>query len=165
MKAGRANAVAIGAAVVLTTILCMPSAAADPNNGVALNGKFIAFSDGGWAKTNDSYHDENSVTQTWTITSNCTTFQDCTGTVVSDQGWSSDDLVYMSGRWKVSRVVPNWEPCQDGTAAAGNQAFTFWKGYPDTNLVGWDMTLGPSGGCGFNKNLNVRMPFRLTPVG
>jgi hypothetical protein len=71
----------------------------------------------------------------------------------------------MRGRWKVSRTVPNWEPCQDGTALPGERAFTFWKSYPDENLVGWDQTLGPSGGCGFNKNLNVTMPLRLTPVG
>jgi hypothetical protein len=165
MNAGRAKSAAIGAIVVLAAVVGTPGAHADPNDGVALNGKFVAFSDGGWAKTNDSYHDEASVTQTWTITSSCATFQDCTGTVVSDQGWSTDDVVYMSGRWKVSRTLPDWEPCQDGTAVPGNQAFTFWKSYPDSQLVGWDMTLGPSGGCGFNKNLNVRMPFRLTPVG
>lgn len=40
-----------------------------------------------------------------------------------------------------------------------------WKSYPDENLVGWYQTLGPSGGCGSNKNLNVTMPLRLTPVG
>ena len=54
--------------------------------GVAINGTFTAFSDGQWAKTNDSYHDELSVTQTWTITSTCATYQDCTGRVTSDQG-------------------------------------------------------------------------------
>ena len=75
------------------------------------SGRGTAFSDGQWAKTNDSYHDEASVTQTWTITSTCTTYQDCTGTVTSDQGWSSANLVYMSGRWKVSHTVENWERC------------------------------------------------------
>jgi hypothetical protein len=47
---------------------------------VAINGSYTAFSDGQWAQTNQSYHDEPSVTQTWTISSTCTTFQDCTGT-------------------------------------------------------------------------------------
>lgn len=132
---------------------------------VAINGTFTVFSDGEWAQTNQSYHDEASVTQTWTITSSCTTFQDCTGSVTSDQGWSSDNLVYMSGRWKVSRTVEAWERCGDGTAAPGEQAFTFWRSYPDRQLLGWDQTIGPSGACGVNKWLNVRMPLRLTPVG
>lgn len=132
---------------------------------VAINGTFTAFSDGQWARTNDSYHDEASVTQTWTITSTCPTFQDCTGHVTSDQGWSGD-LVYMSGRWRVTRTVENWEPCIDGTALPGNQSFIFWHGYPkDPNkYVGWDKTAGPSGGCGFNKVLDVEMPLTLTRV-
>jgi len=151
-------------AVVVTAALATPVANAEPGDGVAINGTYTVFSDGQWAQTNQSYHDETSVTQTWTITSSCTTYQDCTGRVTSDQGWSSDNLVYMSGRWKVSRTVPNWEPCQDGTAAPGEQAFTFWESYPDQHLVGWDQTLGPSGACGFNKWLNVTLPLRLTPV-
>jgi hypothetical protein len=105
---------------------------------VAINGTFTVFSDGQWAQTDQSYHDEASVTQTWTVTSTCTTYQDCTGHLTSDQGWSSDNLVYMSGRW---------------------------KSYPDQNLVGWDQTLGPSGACGFSRWLNVTMPLRLTPTG
>jgi hypothetical protein len=90
-------------------------------------------------------------------------FQDCTRRVPSDQGWSGD-LMYMSGRWKVTRTVPDWEPREDGRAVPGEQAFTFWKSYRDQQLIGWDQTLGPSGGCGFNKWLNVTMPLRLTPV-
>ena len=91
-----------------------------------------------WAKTNDSYHDERSVTQTWTITSTCSTYQDCTGRVTSDQGWSAD-MIYTSGSWRVRRTVDNWEPCIDGTATPGEQTFTFWKGYPEAfPLKGWD---------------------------
>jgi hypothetical protein len=161
------NALVCAAAAVVTWGACAaPLANADPNDGVAINGTYTAFSDGQWAKTNDSYHDEASVTQTWTITSTCTTYQDCTGTVTSDQGWSSTNLVYMSGRWKVSHTVENWEHCQDGTAVPGEQAFTFWRGYPDkSKITGLDQTIGPSGGCGFNKWLHVTMPLRLTPVG
>jgi hypothetical protein len=131
---------------------------------VAINGTFTVFSVVSGRRPTKSYHDEGSVTQTWTVTSSCTTFQDCTRSVTSGQGWSSNNLVYTSGRWKVSRTVPNWEPCQDGTAPPGEQAFTFWKSYPDEHLVGWDQTIGPSGACGFNKWLNVTMPLRLTPV-
>jgi hypothetical protein len=160
-----AKALACAATAMVTWGICAtPDAhAADE---VAINGTYTAFSDGQWAQTNQSYHDEPSVTQTWTITSSCTTFQDCTGTVTSDQGWSSTNVVYMSGRWKVSRTVDNWEPCADGTALPGEQAFTFWSDPANkAQLMGWDQTIGPSGGCGFNKWLNVTMPFRLTPVG
>ena len=159
------TAIAVSAAAVTTWMFVASGAQADPGDGVAINGTFTVFSDGQWARTDQSYHDETSVTQTWRITSTCATYQDCSGHVTSDQGWSSDNLVYMSGRWKVTRTVPNWEPCQDGTAAPGEQAFTFWKSYPDENLVGWDQTLGPSGACGFNKWLNVTLPLKLTPVG
>jgi hypothetical protein len=150
---------------MMAALIAAPVADADPGDGVAVNGTFTVFSDGQWAQTDQSYHDEASVTQTWTIMSSCTTYQDCTGHVTSDQGWSSDNLVYLSGRWKVSHPVANWEPCQDGTAATGEQAFTFWKSYPDGQLVGFDQTIGPSGACGFNKWLNVTLPLRLTPVG
>lgn len=151
----------VAAAAVLVTA---PSAHADPGDGIAINGTYTAFSDGVWAKTDDSNHDERSVTQTWTVTSACSTYQDCTGRVTSDQGWSAD-LVYLSGRWKVTRPVDNWEGCGDGTVLSGQQTFTFWKGYPDPALQGWDTTLGPSGACGKNKQLNIQMPFTLTPVG
>lgn len=137
---------------------------ADPGDGVALNGTYTVFSDGQWAQTNQSYHDEAGVTQTWTVTSSCTTYQDCTGRVVSDQGWTAD-LAYLSGRWKVARTVDGWEHCGDGSAAPGQQAFTFWPDLADrTQLVGWDQTIGPSGACGVNKWLNITMPLRLTPA-
>ncbi|MGZ4674710.1 MAG: Rv2253/PknI dimerization domain-containing protein [Ilumatobacteraceae bacterium] len=153
-----------GVVVAVAGLLAVPQAHADPGDGIAINGTYTAFSDGVWARTDDSYHDERSVTQTWTVTSSCSTYQDCTGRVTSDQGWSAD-LVYISGRWKVTRPVDNWQPCNDGTVLTGQQSFTFWNGYPDpVPLKGWDTTLGPSGGCGKNKQLNIEMPFTLTPV-
>jgi hypothetical protein len=154
----------IGAAVASATMVAALPANADPGDGIAINGTFTAFSDGEWAQTSASYHDEKSVTQTWTVTSSCTTYQDCTGRVTSDQGWTGD-LVYLSGRWKVAHTIDNWEPCIDGAAAKGQQVFTFWKGYPDPALKGWDTTQGPSGACGWNKDLNIRLPFTLTPTG
>lgn len=152
----------LAASVVVCAMGLAPVAHA--SDEVAVNGTYTAFSDGRWAQTDQSYHDEASVTQTWTITSTCATYQDCTGHVTSDQGWSAD-LVYLSGRWKVSHTVDNWATCADGTTAPGEQAFTFWRGYPDPALLGWDQTIAPSGACGKNQWLNVTMPFRLTPVG
>ena len=160
---GRMKFAPLLAGIAVATVLGVPSAHADPGDGIALNGTYTAFSDGEWARTQDSFHDERSVTQTWTITSACSTYQNCTGRVTSDQGWSGD-LVYLSGRWKVTRTVDNWEPCLDGSAYSGQQTFTFWKGWPEPALKGWDTTLGPSGACGWNKQLNVQLPFTLTPV-
>lgn len=160
----RANRIvpAAAAAVLMSTVLAPVVQAQDD---VAINGTFTAFSDGGKARLNDSYHAEANVTQTWTITSTCRTYQDCIGRVTSDQGWSAD-LIYLSGRWKVSRVVENWEPCFDGTAYPGRQAWIFWLGYPpDKNrYIGWDKTEGPSGACGFNKVLDIEMPLTLTRI-
>lgn len=155
--------VAVAVAVALGAANATPYAnAADE---VAINGTFTAFSDGQWAQTNLSYHDEASVTQTWHITSVCTTFQDCTGTVTSDQGWSAD-LKFTSGLWRARHTVENWENCIDGTASPGEQTFTFWPENPPTgNYVGMDQTIGPSGACGYNRWLNIRMPLKLTPVG
>lgn len=68
------------------------------------------------------------------------------------------------------RTIENWEPCPDGTAAPGEQSFTFWAARNDaadryTYLAGWDRTVGPSGACGINRWLTVTMPFRLTRIG
>jgi hypothetical protein len=157
--------IAFSVGIMGVALMGAPASHANPGDGIALNGTYTAFSDGVWATTNLSYHDERSVTQTWTITSTCSTYQDCTGRVISDRGWSAD-MVYVSGSWLVKHSVDNWEPCIDGTAHPGEQTFMFSKGYPDPfPLQGWDTTLGPSGACGYNKQLNVRLPFTLTPVG
>ncbi len=68
-----------GAAAAVSVVVGAPQAHADPGDGIALNGTYTAFSDGVWAKTNDSFHDERSVTQTWTITSTCSTYRSAPG--------------------------------------------------------------------------------------
>ena len=155
--------------LITAVLLCTsPAPAMADADGIALNGTFTAVSDGVWAKTNDSFHDEATTTSTWTINSTCTTFQDCTGQIVSDQGWTAP-LVFLSGRWRGIRTVPDWERCADGSAAPGQQSFTFWPAraddYSAVSLGGWDETTGPSGACGINRSLVVRMPLRLTRIG
>lgn len=156
---------ALAGVLVFSLFAVSPTASADPND-VALNGTFTAVSDGGWAKKNEGFYPQATVTATWTISSSCTTFQDCTGTLSSDQGWTAD-LVYASQRWKATHVVENWEPCPDGTAADGTQTFTFWARRLDNAdrenlLTGWDETVGPSGACGINRWLTIRMPLTVT---
>lgn len=154
------------ACVMAAAIGCVavcPPVQADVSN-LELHGKFTAFSDGQNARTNDRFHDEASVTSIWTIDSVCQNFLDCTGRVVSDQGWTAD-LKRTAGVWRASHVVADWEKCADGTTVAGEQVFTF---FPDpanvSRFIGWDKTLGPSGACGKNAWLVIEMPFVLTPA-
>ena len=148
----------------------MGSAAADVNNP-ALNGTYLATSNGEWAMTNESFHDEATTRSTWVITSSCSTPQDCTGTVTSDQGWTAAISFRSGDKWRVDRELPNWENCADGTSATGTQRYVFWpsdeSGVVDMSspiLTGWDETGGPSGACGWNKTLRIRMPFKLAPI-
>jgi len=151
------TAVAVVAAAIPTTSSAFASV--DP----AINGSYTATSDGQWAKTNESFHDEATVISTWTITSSCTGAYDCTGTVASDSGWSAK-IVYISRMWFVTRILGDWMRCADGTAATGKQIIKF---YEDPNVkgkyVGWDTTAGPSGACGVNRPLFIEIPFTLDP--
>jgi hypothetical protein len=156
-------------AILSAALLChgLAPAVASASAEVALNGTFRAFSDGVWAKTNDRYHDEDSVVSTWTITSSCSTYQDCSGRVISDNGWTGT-LRYLSGQWRVDRHIADWQRCPDGSSAPGTQSFTFAPPRADDvdqpKLLGWDSTTGPSGACGVNEWLNITMPFTLTAV-
>lgn len=141
--------------------------------GLALNGVYAVTSNGQWATTNDIYRDEAVVRSTWTITSSCRwlTLSECSGQVVSDQGWTAP-LVSKGGEWRVERTIPNWEPCPDGSAAEGHQLFHF---YPvdeegqlairgSATLAGQDKTTGPSGACGINMPIVITMPLKLSLV-
>ena len=128
------------------------------------NGTYTAFSDGQWAQTNDSYHDEATVTATWTVTTTCTDYLDCTSRVISSQGWTGDAQC-SDGLWILKRQLDNWEPCWDGSAAPGTQRYIFSSDISaPANFVGWDKTTGASGACGKNQWLTVNMPFRLTKI-
>jgi hypothetical protein len=156
----------IGAMIAAVALVCvtLPAPARASDCDAPLNGIYTASSDGVWAKTNDSYHDEVSVKATWTVATECSTFISCTGTVRSDQGWSAP-AVCTSGTWIVTRDVPNWETCADGSAVTGRQKFNFSSSQSDpTNFDGEDKTIGPSGACGVNRWLTVAMPFTLTKL-
>lgn len=111
-------------AIVIGGLGCASSATAS-GDGNALNGTYLATSNGEWARTNDRYQGEASVRSTWTITSTCTTPFDCTGRVTSDAGWSAD-LHRQNSEWTVKRDIPNWERCVDGTAFTGAQEYRFY---------------------------------------
>jgi hypothetical protein len=145
-----------------------PTAWAHPPWGI--NGTYAAVSDGNQAKTNEQYRNEAVVRSTWTIETSCTSPVDCTGTVVSDAGWTAP-IYTRTGIFWVKRTVPGWEKCDDGTAADGLQEFRFYPAAPDgsrttesTTLAGEDKTTGPSGACGRSLWLVIRMPLRLDQI-
>jgi hypothetical protein len=78
------------------------------------------------------------------------------------------DILHNTDAWIVDRDLPNWERCSDGTSVSGHQRYRFWPvdatGYVapgSPTLGGEERTTGPSGACGINKVLVIRMPFRL----
>lgn len=163
----------IAALAVALTATTAPALACASTEGLALNGSYQATSIGDWAKTNEVYHDEATVQSVWTVTSTCSDPFHCTGTVTSDQGWSAP-ISKTSISWTLNRDVPDWERCTDGSTASGHQEFRFWRvdqfgqlDLTNTSLTyaGEDKTVGPSGACGVNKWLSIRMPFRLTKIG
>ena len=76
------------AAALVAGIGTTPSARATDGD-YAINGTYVATSDGTYATTDYAFHNEATVRSTWTITSKCTTDVHCTGQVTSDQGWSA----------------------------------------------------------------------------
>lgn len=137
-----------------------------------LNGTYTATSNGEWSKRNDVFHDEVSVRSVWTVTSTCSYPGECTGTVSSDWGWTAP-IYQKSGVWYVKRTVDDWQPCPDGSAAAGLQVYRFFTATPDgtasdpasTTLMGDDQTTGISGSCGSSKVLFISMPFKMVEIG
>lgn len=152
--------------IAAVALICVtsPAPARAGDCGLSFNGTYTAFSDGVWAKTHESFHDESSVTATWTVTTECSSYLDCIGTVTSDQGWTAVAKC-RSGTWTVPHDVPNWQPCPDGTFAPGRQTFNFGTSVTDPMAFdGWDKTVGPSGACGINRWMTIVMPFTLTKL-
>jgi hypothetical protein len=150
--------------LLVVCVATAPTAAADD---AALNGKFMAQSNGDWATTNDVYHDEGSSRSTWTIAMTCTNVLTCAGNVTSDAGWTAD-IVISNGEYIVKRELPNWETCTDGRTVTGHQRYRFFPvddvGFlrpGSRTFAGFDKTSGESGSCSLNEKLEIDMPFRL----
>ena len=141
---------------------------------VAINGTFRVTSIGNWAKINDQYNGEPTTVQTWTLSSTCTTFLSCDGTLRSDEGWSTRLYLQDGTSWLARHDIPNWERCEDGTAFTGKQIFSFYSVDTDGSgelklgspvMAGKNKTIGPSGACGQNQWLAIEMPMRLDKIG
>lgn len=102
-----ASAITVAATMIGASSTAPPARAS--TDGPAINGTYRATSVGEWAKTNQSFHDEPTVSSTWTVSSSCATAQDCTGRVTSDQGWSAPLYMHDGVMWTVKHEVPNWE--------------------------------------------------------
>jgi hypothetical protein len=162
-----ATLVAAGVAAGVGTA---PSAwAYDP----AINGTYTATVIGEWAKTKEVYHQEATVRSTWKITTSCSTAQDCTGQVVSDQGWTASLTMHDGLNWYLKRDIPNWQTCPDGSSFTGKDYAYFYPANPDTGenslgspvLAGREHTVGPPGVCGVNEPLYIDQPIRLDKIG
>jgi hypothetical protein len=80
-----------------------PQARAKTPADIAINGTYQADSIGGWAKINQQYNTEPEIKATWKISTSCTTMEDCTGTVTSDQGWTAPITLTDGTTWYVRR--------------------------------------------------------------
>lgn len=159
----------LAAAGVIGAVGLAPSAHAyDPS----INGKFLATIVGDWARSRQVAHAEPVVRSVWTITSSCTTAQDCTGQVVSDQGWTAPIRMTDGNIWYLRREIPNWETCEDGSSHPGTDYILFYPSDPETGynvlgspvFAGNDRTVGPAGVCGNNLPLDIAQPFRLDRI-
>jgi hypothetical protein len=163
------SATLVAAGVAGGVGLAPPARAYNPS----INGTYTVTVIGDWARTRQVRHEEPTTTSTWKITSSCSTAYDCTGQVVSDQGWTAPLRMYDGLSWYVQRDIPNWETCPDGTSFAGKDYIMFYPANPDTGenalgspvLAGRDRTLGPSGVCGANQALDIDQPMRLDRIG
>ncbi|WP_236984427.1 MULTISPECIES: hypothetical protein [Mycobacterium] len=159
----------VAASLVGGLLTAAPAAAYNP----AINGTYTATQIGDWARTRTVYHDEPVVRSTWTITTSCETAQDCTGQVVSDQGWSAPLVMHDGSNWYLKRDIPNWQTCEDGTTWVGHDSFYFYPADPVTGqnvlgspvLAGREHTTSVSGACGVNAPLYIEQPFRLDKIG
>lgn len=169
LKNMTASAALVAAGVIGGVNMAPTAQAYDPS----INGRFTATWVGQWARTNDVLHQEATVRETWTISTSCSTAQDCTGTVVSDAGWSAPISMHDGSTWFVSRDLPNWTTCPDGTSYTGHEVIHFYPADPETGekvlgssvLAGREHTTGQPGACGTNLPLYIDQPFRLDKIG
>lgn len=144
--------------------LALPSARAD-DFGVALNGTYAMKSDGEQAKTNEVFFDQQTVTETWKISTSCASPVECTGQVVSDRGYTA--TAKLDDYWYIRHDVPNWLPCPDGSFATGHQQFILLGWNPAAGerdqkntdmLIGRNVTKSDSGACGVNQPKVIELP-------
>src|SRR6201992_1091998 len=150
------------------------TARADTKEEVAINGTYRVTSIGNWPKITDQYNGEPTTVQTWTLNSTCTSFQNCDGTVRSDEGWSARLYMRDGTLWYAKHEIPTWERCEDAPASPKKKLFPFYPADPEGTgelklgspvMAGKNKTIGPSGACGQNQWLTIELPMRLDKIG
>ncbi|MCV7281135.1 hypothetical protein H7J88_15935 [Mycolicibacterium flavescens] len=165
------------AAITLLASLGTATSAHANDFGVALNGTYRVLSDGDWAQVGMApggalvFIDQQTVVQTWTVSTQCVSPIECVGEVKSDRGWTG--TVRLKDYWYIDHDIPNWLPCPDGTFAPGHQKYilTGWdaprneRNVKNTNfLMGREATEGPTGACGRNQPLVIEIPVRMERI-
>ncbi|MCH9729460.1 MAG: hypothetical protein K0U84_07260 [Actinomycetia bacterium] len=160
------------AMAVMATVGAAPAAQAT-DFGTALNGTFRVKSDGQWARTNGVKIKQETVVETWVVTTSCVSPIECSGVVTSDRGWTG--TARLDDFWFVEHVIPNWIPCSDGSGLfySGLQKFMLWgidqategRTYTDSDFwAGRNVTKGPSGACGVNKPVVIELPVSMVKI-
>ncbi len=126
----RASAVIATAALAAALVAASPAGA---NDGWGINGTFATSSNGDFAKVNERFQDQPGERSTWTITTQCVSPTECTGTVTSDKagvrpstrraGCTSSSASYRTGasaptanRWKACRSTRSTPSGSTGTS-------------------------------------------------
>ena len=169
--------VATAAAIAVMASVGTASPAHAEDFGVALNGTYRVVSDGEWAKKGaapggaEVFFDQQTVIETWTVSSSCVSPIECSGEVKSDRGWTG--TLRLDDFWYIDHDIPNWLPCPNGTFAPGHQKFIVEGIDPTRNehingirdfLGGRNVTKTASGACGRNQPLVIEMPVTMTKI-
>ncbi len=164
------GSLAATAIAVMASVGAAPAAHAT-DFGTALNGTFRVKSDGQWARTNDVKIKQETVVETWVITTSCVSPIECSGVVKSDRGWTG--TARLDAFWYIEHVIDDWIPCSDGTFYSGFQKFILWGVDPATEEMtyidsdywaGRNVTKGPSGACGVNKPVVIELPVTMMKI-
>ncbi len=111
--------------------------------GSPLNGTYAATTDNGKRTVNGLTTPTPNDVSTWTITSECTAEDTCSGQVSSDKGWTAP-AEFAHGRWTVKRDSPDAVQCPNGPSVPATVAYSF----DVRTLTGTAVTVNAMGSCG-----------------
>lgn len=159
---------AVATAAMVATGVGAASPASASDWGTDISGTWQVYSDGEFAKTNEVFIDQQSVQETWTVTTTCVSPIECSGVVKSSLGWTG--TARLDDFWYIEHEVPDWLPCPDGTRATGYQKFMLWGVNPQTEeritkninfFAGRNITKSDSGACGVNNPKVIELPVSM----
>lgn len=123
--------------------------------GSPLNGAYTATTDNGKRTVNGLTTPTANEVSTWTITSECTAADTCSGQVSSDKGWNAP-AEFAHGRWTVKLDRPDAVQCPNGPSVPATVAYSF----DVRTLTGTAVTVNAMGSCGPGQ-IVVQAPWAL----